>query len=175
MLKFGARHGLPKVLLIDDDMVSREVIATVLTMSGYTVQTAVGGQAALDFLANSGFVPEVILMDAQMPGLSGVRLIEQLRANSRACVLTMSGSNPPSEIIAACDGFLLKPFAPEALTRLLEEKTEEFSLPVQPASNSAEPVIKLETLAQLREIMPEKAVRQIYAAVVAAIQASHRH
>jgi CheY-like chemotaxis protein len=166
MLKFGARQALPRVLLIDDDMVSREVIATVLTMSGYAVQTAVDGQAALELLANAGFVPEVILMDAQMPGLSGVRLIQQLRASSRACVFAMSGSNPPSEIIAACDGFLLKPFAPEALTRLLEEQAEVFSPAAPPASNSAEPVIKLETLAQLREIMSETAVRQIYAAVV---------
>jgi CheY-like chemotaxis protein len=167
MLKFGARQGLLRVLLIDDDMVSREVIATVLTMSGYTVQTAADGQAALDLLANTEVVPEVILMDAQMPGLSGVRLIQQLRANSRACIFTMSGSNPPSEIIAACDGFLLKPFAPEALARLLEEQAEVFSPPARPTSISAEPVIKLETLAQLREIMSETAVRQIYAAVVA--------
>ena len=39
------------VLLIDDDLVSREVTATVLTMSGYTVHTAVSGAAALEMLA----------------------------------------------------------------------------------------------------------------------------
>jgi CheY-like chemotaxis protein len=165
MLKFDARQGLPRVLLIDDDMVSREVTATVLTMSGYTVQTAVDGQAALELLADGGFVPEVILMDAQMPGLSGVPLIEQLRTRSRASVITMSGSNPPREVIAACDGFLLKPFGPEALTRLLDEQSVEFNPPA-PASNAAETVIKAETLAQLREIMPEAAVREIYDAVV---------
>jgi two-component system, sensor histidine kinase and response regulator len=166
MLKFGARQGLPGVLLIDDDMVSREVMATVLTMSGYTVHAVVDGEAALELLANAKFVPEVILMDAQMPGLSGVRLIHQLRAHSRAFIFTMSASNPPGEIVAACDGFLLKPFAPDALTELLEEQAEVFSLPAPPALNTAEPVIKVETLAQLREIMPEKSVRQIYAAVV---------
>jgi HPt (histidine-containing phosphotransfer) domain-containing protein len=78
----------------------------------------------------------------------------------------MSGSNPPSQIIAACDGFLLKPFTAEALTRLLEEQVEELDPPAQPVSDSAEPVIKAETLAQLRGIMSEAAVRQIYDAIV---------
>ncbi len=58
MLKFGTSQGLPKVLLIDDDMVSREVMATMLTMSGYTLQSAVGGQAALALLTNGEFVPD---------------------------------------------------------------------------------------------------------------------
>ncbi|MGA9669508.1 MAG: response regulator [Terracidiphilus sp.] len=159
-------QGLPRVLLIDDDMVSREVMATVLTMSGYTVQTAVGGQAALELLASGVCVPDVILMDAQMPGLSGVRLIEQIRARSRAAIYTMSGSTPSGEIINACDGFLLKPFSPEALARLLEERAEGSPAAVPAAPNSDEAVIKAETLAQLREIMPEKAVREIYTAIV---------
>ena len=119
MVNFGIRQDLPTVLLIDDDMVSREVTATVLTMSGYTVHTADGGKASLDLLAGASWRPDVILMDAQMPGLSGIPLVEKLRAACSAHVYAVSGSNPPDELIAACNGFLLKPFAPEELTRLL--------------------------------------------------------
>ena len=54
MLKFENRRKLPTLLLIDDDMVSREVTATVLTMSGYTVHTAVTELAALDMLVERG-------------------------------------------------------------------------------------------------------------------------
>jgi len=43
MLDFITQHERPTVLLIDDDMVSREVMATVLTMSGYPVHTARAG------------------------------------------------------------------------------------------------------------------------------------
>ena len=39
MLDLGSKRDLPVVLLIDDDMVSREVAATVLIMGGYTVHT----------------------------------------------------------------------------------------------------------------------------------------
>ena len=61
-------------------MVSREVMATILTMSGYLVQTASDGYESLSLLNDDSFVPDVILMDTQMPGLSGTELIHQLRA-----------------------------------------------------------------------------------------------
>ena len=50
MFEHAAQSELPVVLLIDDDLVSREVTATVLTMSGYTVHTAEDGPAALEML-----------------------------------------------------------------------------------------------------------------------------
>jgi len=72
MLGIGEKHELPKILLIDDDLVSREVIATVLTLHGHMVQTADSGEEALELLDAGTFTPEVILMDAQLPGLKGV-------------------------------------------------------------------------------------------------------
>jgi len=162
------KRELPTILLIDDDMVSREVMATVLTMGGYTLQTAVDGAAALELLANPAFVPEVILMDAQMPGLSGTGLIAELRARSRATLIAMSGSNAPGEVAAAADGFLLKPFGSDELSSLLERReTQAGPAALEPVPGTDEPVVNAETLAQLRAMMPEAAVRQIYAAIVA--------
>lgn len=167
MLEIMTSRELPAVLLIDDDMVSREVIATLLTMSGYAVHTADGGQTALEMLARAECVPGVILMDAQMPGLSGLPLIEQLRARSQARFYVISASETPDEVTAAADGFLLKPFPPEALTRLLEER-EAASNPVAAHGlNPAETVVNLETLAQLRAMMPASGVRQIFEAILA--------
>ena len=55
MLNFETRRKLPTLLLIDDDMVSREVTATVLTMNGYTGHTAADGwPVALEMLASRG-------------------------------------------------------------------------------------------------------------------------
>jgi CheY-like chemotaxis protein len=50
MFSFGKQQPSPTLLLIDDDLVSREVMATVLTMSGYAVHTAEGGAPALKLL-----------------------------------------------------------------------------------------------------------------------------
>ena len=176
MLDFGPPKDLPTVLLIDDDLVSWEVMATVLTMSGYTVHTAANGAASLQLLAGGECVPGVILMDAQMPGLRGSQLIGEMRARSRARIFVISGSNAPSEMIAAADGFLLKPFTAHALHKLME-KHEPQATPSTPSDPSdlseapvlqpADPVVSPETLAQLREMMTEGAVRQIYAAIVA--------
>jgi CheY-like chemotaxis protein len=167
MLDLVHRNDLPPVLLIDDDMVSREVVATLLTMSGYPVHTAVDGESALKMIASAECEPAVILMDAQMPGLSGTALIERLRAASKATVVVISASAPPAEVAAASDCVLLKPFTPKDLTTLLEKQNEGpkavNGLP------SGTPVVNPETLAQLREMMPDAAVRQIYEAIVADI------
>jgi CheY-like chemotaxis protein len=158
---------LPTVLLIDDDMVSREVMATVLTMGGFAVHTAAGGAAALELLAGGTCEPGVILMDAQMPGLSGTGLIAELRARCLANIYAMSASQAPEEIAAAADGFLLKPFGAEELRSMVQERDAQAKADAAPIEEASEPVVNAEILAQLREMMPEAAVRQIYAAIVA--------
>jgi CheY-like chemotaxis protein/HPt (histidine-containing phosphotransfer) domain-containing protein len=162
---------LPSVLLIDDDLVSREVMATVLTMSGYEVHTAAGGKESLSLLDSKSFRPDVILMDTQMPGLSGVALIQQLRARSRAAIYAISGSDAPDAILNGVDGFLLKPIGPEALQRVLEKHAFDFKPASSPGlrlpPDALPPVVNAKVLAQMRDMMKENAVREIYAAVVA--------
>lgn len=152
------------MLLIDDDMVSREVMATVLTMSGYTVYTATDGAASLKMLEEGVCQPGVVLMDAQMPGLSGAALIAELRARTHAVIFTISASQPQKELVAVADGFLLKPFNPDDLRNLLKKLEPQNASPAAPALD--EPVVDAEKLAQLREMMPEAKVREIYATIV---------
>ncbi len=164
MLDIGRQRELPVVLLIDDDMVSREVTATLLTMNGYTVHTVEDGSAALTMLAARVLCPGVILTDAQMPGLSGVDLVRELRARCPAArVYLISGSGPSAELTAATDGLLLKPFDSEALRKLLEGASPTVRSQLDPD----DPVVSTEILSQLRQLMPESAVREIYLAAVA--------
>ncbi len=167
MLGFPAQRNLPTVLLIDDDLISREVMATVLTMSGYSVHTAVGGQESIDLLSAGECLPEVVLMDVQMPGLNGTRLISQLRARTRATLYGISGSKVPDDVVAACDGFLQKPFSPDDLQKLLKQHEAKIAALSDVGSDPGSVVVDASTLAKLREIMPESAVRQIYDCVVA--------
>jgi len=163
MFPFSAKDDLPEILLVDDDLVSREVTATVLTMNGYAVHTADKGDEAARMLSDGSCSPGVILMDAQMPGLSGAELIAQLRSNSKASIFVVSASEPPREIADAADGFLLKPFDAEALRKLIDSgKPQREPSGLDPN----DPVVNTEVLAQFRKMMPETAVRQIYTAVV---------
>lgn len=162
MRGIGPGRRLPTVLIIDDDMVSREVLGTVLSMSGYTVHTACDGAQSLSILDAGNSSPEVILMDTQMPGLSGVALIEELRKRSKAKIYAMSGSDAPRAVIAGADGFLPKPLGPEALQIILEQHAPE----VSPGMPQESPAIGPAALAQLRSMMPEHAVREIYSVLL---------
>jgi CheY-like chemotaxis protein/HPt (histidine-containing phosphotransfer) domain-containing protein len=167
MLDFPAHLLLPRLLLIDDDMVSREVMATVLTLGGYTVHTADDGEAALALLDVGESDPEVILMDTQMPGLSGVRLVDALRARTRAKVFAISGSAAPDEVTAAADGFLLKPFGSEELRKALSNHMTR-TRPASPVEADVDaPALKPETLKSFRESMSEEKVREIYTSMLA--------
>src|SRR5580704_12545330 len=145
MLGIGASRDLPTVLIIDDDMVSREVMATVLTMTGYSIHTAGRGEEAIALLEAGTCKPEVILMDAQMPGLKGAALVKQLRTRTKASIYAMSGSEVPDDLKKTVDGHLSKPFAPHALQQLMEQHHPVITL--EPDEDA--PVINVEILAQL--------------------------
>jgi CheY-like chemotaxis protein len=167
MLNFDARRKLPSLLLIDDDMISREVTATMLTMSGYQIYTAEGGQAAVELLETGRCMPDVILMDAQMPGLSGKELVAALRQRVEANIYLISASQPPAGLAEATEGFLQKPFDAVGLTDLLRERKQRQRAMLRLLDEPGEPVVNEETLAQLRVMMPAEGVREIFVAVIA--------
>lgn len=188
MFDFAPQRELPAVLLIDDDLVSREVMATLLTMSGYTVDTAESGPASLK-MVETGVRPGIVLMDAQMPGVSGIDLIRELRAAANpAAIYIVSGSQPSEELVAAADGLLLKPFSVAALRKLLVDGQldhgprdhdsldrdqldhggpNSHAQAIRSFLNSSDPVLNPEVLGQLRQLMPAEAVREIYQAMIA--------
>jgi CheY-like chemotaxis protein len=166
-----------RILLIDDDAISREVLQMTMEMHGFAVETAEDGASALMLL---GIVEaDVILMDTQMPGISGVELISALQMLSQARIIAISGSDPGVAIRNAADGFLLKPIEPEHLSELLasEQTGTESALPDRPPTGAVEPIdpavspvdpidpIDPVVLGKLTAMMPDSAVREIYAAV----------
>ena len=164
MLGIGEKHELPTILLIDDDLVSREVIATVLTLHGHMVHSAEDGNEALQMLEAGSVTPGLVLLDSQLPGLSGSELIAGLRQFGQDEIILISGTTPTDDLIAAADGFLLKPFTPEDLQKLLGQHRPKVN-----QANSGGPdeaIINSATLLQFRQLMPETTVREIYTAVV---------
>jgi CheY-like chemotaxis protein len=159
----------PSILLIDDDAISREVFSMLLEMHGYPVICAEDGAQALNAVDTDQ--PQVILMDTQMPGLSGLDLIVALRAKTQARIVGISGSDPGKAIREAADGFLLKPIQPEDLDALLAgdpaqspiDNSAGISVSASAEQNAIDPVV----LGKLKAIMPPAAVREIYAAVAA--------
>jgi CheY-like chemotaxis protein len=160
------------ILLIDDDAISREVLQMMLEMHGFAVQTAEDGPEALAWLtgaASQPIRPDAILMDTQMPGLSGLELIEALRGRTEARIIAISGSDPGEMIRQAADGFLLKPIQPEDVAALFGTPGE---LPIAEEADATQSdagdlgdLIDPVVLGKLKAMMPASAVREIYVAV----------
>jgi CheY-like chemotaxis protein len=150
------------IFIVDDDPVSREVLATVLTMHGYAVESVSNGKAALAALKGMASGPDVILTDLRMDGLGGAELIAALRTRTKAQIVAMSASLPRAGEAAAADGFLLKPFMPRELEELLAEIPRDPDVEQGTEQDAEDPVLDTEILRQFRTIMPEYAVRQIY-------------
>ena len=107
-----------QVLVVDDDALSREVLALLLHGAGYPVETADSGDAALHHLQTAHLAPQVVLADLQMPGTTGNELALRLRGlcGPATTLLAMSASAPGDGSDREFDGFLLKPFTMETFT-----------------------------------------------------------
>ena len=166
---------LPRILVIDDDAISREVVAMMLEIHSFAVETAESGEAALTLLDRQDLDrTEVVLMDLQMPGLSGVELIDALRARSAARIFAISASEPAEEMRGIADGFLLKPVDMDGLVKLLQPDADvavvdaaTLDAAKDGADAGIDAVIDPAVLGKLRAMMPKAAVREIYAAVAA--------
>jgi CheY-like chemotaxis protein len=69
---------MKKILIIEDDLIVRSIYRRKFEMSGYKVETAEEGAAALALLPD--FKPDVIQVDIMLPGMDGVEAIRQIRA-----------------------------------------------------------------------------------------------
>lgn len=120
-----------QVLLIDDDDLSRELLALLLSGKEFEIAAVGSGETALQRLQQSPASPQVILTDLQMPGISGSNLARQLRS---ACgpgttLLAMSGSQPRGDAAQGYDGFLLKPFTRQQFSAAIAGTADEQPTP----------------------------------------------
>lgn len=119
-----------RMLVVDDDAMSRELLALLLTREGYHVETADCGEAALLYLETmKDSRPEVVLADVQMPGISGAELARRMRSvcGSDTVLLAMSGSRPEEATLSVFDGFLRKPFTMDALAAAIRDRSGEYT------------------------------------------------
>ncbi len=100
-----------KVLIVDDHDLFRTGLRALLAESGFAVDDAVSGEAALRRVAE--LRPEVVVMDLNMPGMSGIEATRRLlEVVPEAAVLILTISNADTRVIdavrAGARGYLLK-------------------------------------------------------------------
>jgi len=106
-----------KVLVADDDAELRELIAFTLSQAGYLVIKASDGSAAVRLFAAEA--PDLVVLDINMPALSGFQVCEAIRARSRVPVMMLTVRGEEEDLVRAlglgADDYLTKPFSPRTL------------------------------------------------------------
>jgi len=113
------------VLLVDDEVDIRATGRRMLGRLGWDVIEAAGGMEALEFMVDDGLPPDVVLLDATMPGMDGVETLRRLRAMDPGLPVIMTSGHPPEVVFAAeptlkPDAFLPKPYFVAELGAILE-------------------------------------------------------
>jgi two-component system, OmpR family, response regulator MprA len=102
-----------RILVVDDDRAVRDALRRALTLGGYEVHTADGGEQGLAHVASSA--PDAVVLDVMMPDLSGVDVCRHLRREgNRVPILMLTARDAVSDRVegldAGADDYLVKPF-----------------------------------------------------------------
>ena len=124
-----------KILLADDNPINRDLATRLLEKRGHKITTAQNGKEAVDRFLEEIF--DVILMDLEMPGISGIEAARQIRAKEKASsintpaytpIIAMTAHDEESEktacLVVGMDGFITKPIDIKTLHQTIQEIVE---------------------------------------------------
>ena len=108
------------ILVVDDDAMNLRMAEVMLKKKGYDVRKADSGQTTLTLLQEE--TVDLVLLDVEMPGMSGSETLDAIRARSELAELPiafLSASENMEQAVAnggyAVQGFIKKPFLPQKL------------------------------------------------------------
>ena len=121
----------PRLLIVDDELHVRESLSAWFTEDGYDVSTASGGKEALAILGRKKF--DVVITDIRMPGMDGIELQRHIHQTEPeiAIILVTAYASVSTAVEALKEGaydYLVKPFDPEEMSRVVEKACEKVHL-----------------------------------------------
>ena len=106
-----------KVLVIDDEPQIRRVMRVILSGENYEVMEARSGEAAL--LRFREFLPDLVLLDLNMPGMTGLETCRAIRESSEVPIIVLTVRHEEEEKVealdAGADDYVTKPFGKQEL------------------------------------------------------------
>jgi DNA-binding response OmpR family regulator len=106
-----------KILVVDDDELTRQVLSSYFENEGYNVLCATTAEEAEEVLALGDV--DLILLDIRMPGKDGLTLTRELRVNSETGIILVTGSQDEIDRIVGlecgADEYVTKPFNPREI------------------------------------------------------------
>jgi len=134
----------PRVLIVDDDPLIRELLHAYLSQEGYAVHCAETAEAADTFLASQAV--DLVMLDIRLPGKDGLTLTRELRVRSEVGIILITGRNDEIDRIVGlecgADDYVIKPLNPRELVsraKNLIRRVRHAQAP-QPLAAAAKPV-----------------------------------
>ena len=91
-----------KILVLEDDGATRNIIAAVLEKAGYTVQSCADGKEGIESFRARQF--DLVITDISMPGISGIEVIRLIRLESPTVpIIAMSGTDRSESFLSMAD------------------------------------------------------------------------
>jgi DNA-binding NtrC family response regulator len=120
-----------RILVVDDEQHVRNSLATWFREEGFDVSVAASGKEALATLAREG--TNILLVDIKMPGMDGLELQHKVRelAPDATIIIMTAYASVETAVQALKDGaydYVVKPFDPESVSRLVRKAAERYSL-----------------------------------------------
>ena len=127
LLGFGKNYvvqeNMTTILIVDDDRKITDMLRRTLSYEGYRVVTAADGEEAL--VKAQAERPDLVVLDWLMPRLNGLETARLLRESSPVPILMLTARDAIEQRVeglnSGADDYLVKPFAPEELTRRVAE------------------------------------------------------
>jgi CheY-like chemotaxis protein len=101
------------VLVVDDELPIRELLANLLGHLGHVWETACDAAEALSKVEKAEF--DLVLTDLNMPGMNGYELAREIKRRKQRMPVVLITGNPPPNVPPHIDRVLLKPFTVEEL------------------------------------------------------------
>jgi diguanylate cyclase (GGDEF)-like protein len=105
-----------RILIAEDDLISRRLLESVLRKTGYDVQVAPDGESAWKILLSDD-APKLVILDWMMPGMDGLQICREIRRRNERLytyILLLTAKNNPHDLVegleAGADDYLVKPF-----------------------------------------------------------------
>lgn len=121
----------PQILLIDDDLDSCKALATILSRSGYKIESSHSGEEAIILLKQQSF--DLIISDLMLPGISGIDILKWVKEHSPdTCFILITGkASTETAVEAMREGaldYITKPFNIERLKIQITKAVEKSRL-----------------------------------------------
>ena len=122
-----AETYVPKILVVDDEKVIRDITQAFLSLNGYDVNTAENGKEAFEKLLSNHY--DVVITDLQMPLMGGMELLERIsQIQTDTVTILLTGSTvSKSECSQKPFAHLCKPFSHNQLIQVIQEGLKHHS------------------------------------------------